>query len=300
MKLIRANTEDGDTIMSNHSKVYARLNFIGFLSHSPRHAARKVDLTFYTSNLQKLKGTESFCSVNLWKDPSSNMGEWVDEAMEIESFSHDTSEEHPHGDPSMQDMSNIGFNNSDVSGKKETGEGRTFTREGRNVNSFADCSQTAFHVAARNVHLEMVRALQEGGANVSKPDASGWTPKALDERQRNKNINDLILSHGTRWMVDEHKTNIFRPETAQNTRNGRFKPSRINGHSRAQTENHIIKLPKRVTIHMKSHKKISSQKQLRKLIILPDSLEELLRIAGKLALTSKSTMILNLQLKTIY
>ncbi|KAF7120634.1 hypothetical protein RHSIM_Rhsim13G0194700 [Rhododendron simsii] len=249
MKLIRANTEDGDTIMSNLFK--------------------------------KVKGTESFCSVNLWKDPSSNMGEWVDEAMERESFSHDTSEEHPHGDPSMQDMSNIGFNNSDVRGKKETGEGPTFTREGRNANSFADCSQTAFHVAARNVHLEMVRALQEGGANANKPDASGWTPKALDEQQGNKNINNLILSNGTRRMIDEHKTNIFRPETTQNTRNGQFKPSRINGHSRAQTENHIIKLPKRVTIHMKSHKKISSQKQLGKLIILPDSLEELLRIAGE-------------------
>lgn len=208
------------------------------------------------------------------------MGEWVDEAMERESFSHDTIEEHPHGDPSMQDVSNIGFNNSDVRGKKETGEGR-------NVNSFADCSQTAFHVAARNVHLEMVRALQEGGAKVNKPDASGWTPKALDERQGNKNVNDLILSYGTRRMIDEHKTNIFRPETAQNTRNGQLKPSRIDGHSRAETENHVIKLPKRVTIHMKSHKKISSQKQLGKLIILPDSSEELLRIAGKLALTSK-------------
>ncbi|KAI8525836.1 hypothetical protein RHMOL_Rhmol13G0261900 [Rhododendron molle] len=241
MKLIRANTEDGDTIMSNLFK--------------------------------KLKGTESFCSVNLWKDPSSNMGEWVDEAMERGSFSH--------GDPSMQDMSNIGFNNSNVCGKKETGEGHTFTREGRNINSFADCSQTAFHVAARNVHLDMVRPVQEGGANVYKPDASGWTPKARDEQQGNKNINDLILSYGTRWMIDEHKTNIFRPETAQNTRNGQFKPSRINGHSRGQTENHIIKLPKRVTIHMKSHKKVSSQKQLGKLIILPDSLEELLRIAGE-------------------
>ncbi|XP_058196146.1 potassium channel KAT3-like [Rhododendron vialii] len=249
MKLIRANTEDGDTIMSNLEK--------------------------------KLKGMESFCSVNLWKDPSSNMGEWVDEAIERESFSHDTSEEHPHGDPSMQDMSNIGFNNSDVSGKKETGEGHTFTREGRDINLFADCSQTAFHVAARNVHLEMVRALQEGGANVNNPDASGWTPKALDEQQGNKNKKDLILSYGTRRMIDEYKTNIFRPETAQNTRNGQFKPSRINGHSRAQAENHIIKLPKRVTIHMKSHKKISSQKQLGKLIILPDSLEELLRIAGE-------------------
>ncbi|KAH7837545.1 hypothetical protein Vadar_015028 [Vaccinium darrowii] len=246
MNLIRANIEDGDTIMNNLFK--------------------------------KLKGTENFCSENLRKDPSLDMGVWVDEATERESFSRYISQEHPHGDPSIQDMSNIGFIDSGI---KETGEGHNFTREGRNTSSLADCGQTASHIAVRDGHLEMVRILMEGGANVDKPDANRWTPKAIDEEQGNKSINDLLLSYKRRWMSDEHEINIFRPETTHYTKNGKFKPSRNNAHSRALTENQIIKLPKRVTIHMKSLSNIPSQKQLAKLMILPDSLEELLRIAGE-------------------
>ncbi|KAG5517283.1 hypothetical protein RHGRI_037888 [Rhododendron griersonianum] len=66
MKLIRENTEDRDTIMNNL--------------------------------LKKLRGTESFCYVNQWEDPSLNMGEWVDDEglMERESFSENVIQELPH------------------------------------------------------------------------------------------------------------------------------------------------------------------------------------------------------------
>ncbi|GFZ03214.1 potassium channel KAT1-like protein [Actinidia rufa] len=63
------------------------------------------------------------------------------------------------------------------------------------------------------------------------------------------------------------------------------------GYSSSPTERDVNKLTKRVIIHMKYHETKKSQKQLAKLIILPDSVEELLRIAGKLALTSKRTLI---------
>lgn len=66
--------------------------------------------------------------------------------------------------------------------------------------------------------------------------------------------------------------------------NGQFGPTRINGHSKALTEIGMNKLPKRVIIHIKS---TASQEQLGKLIFLPDSLEDLLRIAGMLALTNQ-------------
>ncbi|KAH7837049.1 hypothetical protein Vadar_008965 [Vaccinium darrowii] len=49
----------------------------------------------------------------------------------------------------------------------------------------------------------------------------------------------------------------------------------------ALTETNISKLPKRVNIHIRTSKMNTSQDQLGKLIILPDSLEDLLRIAGE-------------------
>ncbi|XP_058198580.1 potassium channel KAT3-like [Rhododendron vialii] len=67
MKLIQENTKDCDTIMNNL--------------------------------LKKLRGTDSFCYVNQWEDPSLNMGDqWVDEEglMERGSFSQNVIQELPH------------------------------------------------------------------------------------------------------------------------------------------------------------------------------------------------------------
>lgn len=174
MKLIRENTEDRDTIMNNLLKVYThtRLNvksaFYPIRQDTRRERLISNPLCARASDLQKLRGTESFCYVNQWEDPSLNMGEWVDEEglMERDSFSQNVIQELPH-----------------------------------------------------------------------------------------------YLG------------------------NGQFGPTGINGHSKALTEIGMNKLPKRVNIRIKS----ASQEQLGKLIFLPDSLEDLLRIAGMLALTIKYT-----------
>ncbi|GMP71898.1 hypothetical protein CsSME_00030142 [Camellia sinensis var. sinensis] len=156
-----------------------------------------------------------------------------------------------------------------------------------------------FKVAVRNRHLEMVRILMEEGPNTHKPDARGWTPKALAEQQGNKSMYDLLPSYENRWVLDEQKIDFVSSETDHNTRKGQFKPTRISGlnrsksqfrqvptiissgHSSSSTDSDINKLNKRVTIHMKFQENSKSQKQLAKLIILPDSLEELFRISGE-------------------
>lgn len=57
---------------------------------------------------------------------------------------------------------------------------------------------------------------------------------------------------------------------------------------RHENETEVIRLNRsRVTIHMKFHKNKATHEQLGKLIILPDSVEELLKIAGTLYLSSK-------------
>ncbi|GMP71899.1 hypothetical protein CsSME_00030142 [Camellia sinensis var. sinensis] len=273
MNIIQANTEDGHIIMTNLFK--------------------------------KLNGLKSFGFVNQQRGPDLNMAEWLDGVLERDSFSNvvcdkpSVCQKHSHGDLLVQDMRAINFHNSEVAGKNETGEVHNLTGQGMDVNSTDDSNQTALQVAVRNRHLEMVRILMEEGPNTHKPDARGWTPKALAEQQGNKSMYDLLPSYENRWVLDEQKIDFVSSETDHNTRKGQFKPTRISGlnrsksqfrqvptiissgHSSSSTDSDINKLNKRVTIHMKFQENSKSQKQLAKLIILPDSLEELFRISGE-------------------
>ncbi|KAG8385292.1 hypothetical protein BUALT_Bualt03G0026800 [Buddleja alternifolia] len=128
------------------------------------------------------------------------------------------------------------------------------------VNSFAEDGQAALHSAVRQGHLEMVKILLEKGANVNKLDERGWTPKALAEQHANKGIQDLILNYDNEKKLDG----------ATNYSNNHYR-NHMNISSSCSTNQ-----KKRVTIHMKFQKN-----KLAKLINLPDSLEELLKIAGQ-------------------
>lgn len=168
-------------------------------------------------------------------------------------------------------------------------------------SSNEDC-QTALHVAVCEGHLEMVKILLERGANVNKPDTRGWTPIALAEKQSNKSIYDLLLSYKHRRGQDEHRIEFLGLETAKESRETLAKPT-INdtpkcshycqrkptevssNNSNCLNNRQATNFPsKRVTIHVKGQKHRTSKKPLPKLIILPDSLEELFQIAGKVSL----------------
>ncbi|KAI3456014.1 hypothetical protein Pfo_012677 [Paulownia fortunei] len=149
------------------------------------------------------------------------------------------------------------------------------------VNSYAEDGQTALHVAVRQGHLEMVGLLLERGANANKPDERGWTPKALAEKHANKGIYDLILNYETEMKLDgvtNYATNHYKKHASVSSSSSTYTTS-VEATKSAK---------KRVTIHMKFQKK-HSEKQLAKLIILPDSLEELLKIAGMHCLKSKQS-----------
>ncbi|XP_059665362.1 potassium channel KAT1-like isoform X2 [Cornus florida] len=267
MKIIQANTEDGYIIMNNL--------------------------------FQRLKELESFGFVDQQTDPYLSLSEWFDGGPKGESYSHDVYQDHPHGDPLISEERDLDFLSS-VATENEKGKAHASTRNEVDVNSTAEDGQTALHVAVRKGHLEMVRALLERGANVNKPDVRGWTPKALAEQQGNKRLYDLLLGYEKGSILNEHKIDFIGPETAENTRKGQFKPTRNRGpncskscsrnvvtslsssNSNCPTNREFTKLTKRrVTIHMKFQKNNTSQKQLGKLIVLPDSLEELFKIAGK-------------------
>ncbi|XP_051128499.1 potassium channel KAT1 isoform X2 [Andrographis paniculata] len=119
----------------------------------------------------------------------------------------------------------------------------------------AEDVQTALHIATRQGHVEMVKLLLEKRVSVRKPDERGFTVKDLPER-----IIDHGPDHRRRNSLVSDSSSSACPIIAEETKP---KPEK-----------------KRVTIHMKFDES-SRTKQLPKLIILPDSLQELLEIASK-------------------
>ncbi|XP_059668998.1 potassium channel KAT2-like [Cornus florida] len=242
---------------------------------------------------QKMKELEKFGLLDQHANPGLTHSEWFDGELEGEISSHTVYQDHSH-DPLKQSETEIDFLTSEATEKNGAGIAHTVTRSGI---TGMDVNLTP---SVRKGHFEMVRTLLEEGAEVNKPDAKGWTPKALAEKQGNKSIHDLLLNYENRRILHGKKIDFIGPERADCSRNSQFKPTRNKGpkfsnsdvrkvpptfssssSSRAPARE-VTKLTKRrVTIHMKFQNNITSPKQLGKLILLPDSLEELFRIAGQ-------------------
>ncbi|KAM1762133.1 hypothetical protein ACFX12_004818 [Malus domestica] len=210
---------------------------------------------------------------------------------------------------SMEEARNDLFTGSEATKKSEIGRSDISTRCAMDVSMMAEDGQTALHTAVRQGHMEMVKILVEGGANVNKPDARGWTLKDLAQQQGNKSITDLLRIYENR-RTDEHRIEFIEPETSEITRNCKGNSKRQEG---AQfSHSHQRKVPiksypsnsipdgermrsinRRVTIHMHFQNGSALERQLAKLIILPDSMEELLRVAGEKFGGYKPTKVVN-------
>lgn len=196
--------------------------------------------------------------------------------------------DHMHGDLSVNKARETDSQGSKATRKSELGKGYDCTRHEGLVTAVED-SETALHAAVCEGHIEMVKILLEGEANINKPDARGWTPKALAEQQGNKSIHDLLLNYENRNILNEHRIDFIESETVGNTKKSQGKhegnkalTNSSSCISRCPHDREAKKSTKRVTIHMQLQNRSTLQSRLGKLIILPDSMEELLRIAGKL------------------
>lgn len=152
------------------------------------------------------------------------------------------------------------------------------------------------HADARKGNLDIVEILLERDAKAKNTNALGWTQKALVQQLKNKNISDQIMSCENDKKSDECRIEIVEPEILNLGRNGSTRNSRhINfplekvytdsnsRNSNCPSDKETARfMKKRVTIHLLDGCRSSSRGQHGKLIILPDSLEELLKIAGKL------------------
>ncbi|KAF2305422.1 hypothetical protein GH714_005138 [Hevea brasiliensis] len=247
---------------------------------------------------QKLQESEGTGFVYQNKDPGTTLSDWRDGGSKEGCCSEAGCQNYSHGEPLMQDEGDLSGEEPEARGKSKRGIGHSFTTHAANVNSTIEDDQTALHAAVRKGHIEMVKILLEKGANADRPDAMGRTSKALAEQQGNKSIYDLLLNYENRRKIDEHKIDFIEPESDEPKKNpGKHKgvggPSCFNFHSKMVPTNSSSRLyscpndreakkltKKRVTIHMQLHNKSTLQRPLGKLIILPDSIEELLRIGA--------------------
>lgn len=110
-----------------------------------------------------------------------------------------------------------------------------------------------------------------------------WKQKALIDQQQNKS--SMNLENGK--TLDEHIIEFEEPDIISHGRNDPNQLGKVYTNSYSSNYNHSserkgeVIINKRVTLHHLDKNRTSIQGQHGKLIILPDSLEELLKIAGK-------------------
>nr|GFB67884.1 potassium channel KAT3-like [Tanacetum cinerariifolium] len=150
LRIIHTNTQDGFIIMNNFYMKLKGLESFGHVSRPNNPAS--------VSSQQSQGGTTmEDSSINIHKYPSTSQATW--------------------------ELSNIDYLNSRDIEKQEMINNSLSNKDEINVKVPAEEGQTALHVAVQKGHLEMVRLLLEGGANVNKADVRGCTPKSLAKQQ---------------------------------------------------------------------------------------------------------------------
>ncbi|XP_031392282.1 potassium channel KAT3-like [Punica granatum] len=246
----------------------------------------------------KLEGPECVNVPYQHFNPRFVLNEWLDEGPTQRSHENSTSQSYAVGDDqTMPQARDRNFSKSqEVQNDHVTNYGHYATSM-VDINSTSDDGQTGLHDAVCKGHIEMVKILLEGGANMHKLDARGWTPKALAEHQGSKSMYDLLDSYEQRKIGKEHRIDLSGPEIVGTSMHddqnkaenhggtGYFKyhPSKASVSETSQHKSYSVQesTKKRVTIHMQVPTGKTSTRQLGKLIILPDSIEELLRVAGE-------------------
>lgn len=174
-------------------------------------------------------------------------------------------------------------------GSRASGMGAPSRPASLRVNSMVDSdAQTALHAAVSKEHLEVVKHLLGGGPSMSKMEARGWTARAIAEQQGNKNICDLLLSYESRRKPGEHQIEFSQPDEEESNRvsvshfelDNALKSSFLSTRDSPGEKKGTKSARKRVVIHEQCRNQSACQ-QFGKLISLPDSIDELFKIAGK-------------------
>ncbi|PHT40385.1 Potassium channel KAT1 [Capsicum baccatum] len=218
--------------------------------------------------VQKLQGFGGFDYVEEERDASSIFNNWSDRGQNDQGCSHVSQ-------PS--DLISINIQNLEAGAKKQAeNKGERYGRKGQTVLD---------HSAVSKGRIEMALSPQERRRKEDQLDSKGWIGIAREKRGGNKSMHEFLSSYVNKSELNELDSNFIRLD--EDTKSSQFKPSRnevsCSSYSGNTSQTGTIgkkSIKKRVTIHMKENNN-SLQEQNGKLIILPDTLEELFRIAGQ-------------------
>lgn len=97
---------------------------------------------------------------------------------------------------------------------------------GADPNSINADGGTALHEAVRKGHFEMGQMLVQHGVDIQKPDASGWTPKALAKAWGRNDIYELLTFHEHKLHFSgKQQTEMIEMTIASDERIGSYKSS---------------------------------------------------------------------------
>ncbi|XP_029125234.1 potassium channel KAT1 isoform X2 [Cajanus cajan] len=243
--------------------------------------------------LMRLKGREDFG----FEYPSTDSGlvprELLQGGNTRGSSSHEcTNNSHEHS--LMHEGEHKDIRNSETSLRKVTNDDHLVTKH----NLIPKHDRIDPHAAAHKGNLDIVEILLERDANPN-PNSTGWTQRAPIKQPKNKSICDQKMSCENK-KSDEFRIEIAEPEILDLDKNGstrnrrqddtrstKFPLEKMNTNTNSRISNcpsdreSARNTKKRVTIHLLHGCKSTTPGHHRKLIILPDSLEELLKIAGE-------------------
>ncbi|XP_014490211.1 potassium channel KAT1 [Vigna radiata var. radiata] len=182
-------------------------------------------------------------------------------------------------EPQMHEMDNIDTSVPDSSASNSHKETRLHIPED---------GKGDFDATFRKDHAQMEE-------NEKNQGPIRWKQKSLIDQQQNKRLSDLAVNHENRKIVDEHIINFLEPEIPFNYPLGKIYSNSYSSASNHRTQRETERFSKkRVVIHFLSKHKTSLQEH-GKLIMLPDSLQELLHIAGEKFGVSKLTKVITIE-----
>ncbi|KAF1895112.1 hypothetical protein Lal_00022609 [Lupinus albus] len=280
------------TFQTNELSQILRLNrtsLMNVLQANPEDAQILMENLF-----MRLKGHKALGFQYPDTDPGLVLHEELDGSNTRRSSSHAcTNHFHEHSPMQEEKYRNLGY--SEASMLNVTNEDGLITKH----NMIPQDGKRDLHAASHKGKLDMVEILLEREANAKIPN--GCTQRAtMVEKLKNKSIFGQILSCENEKKSDEHIIDFVKPEilnlnNSDSTRNRKqygirsinfplekkYTNSSYSTNLNCPSDREIARfIKKRVTIHLQCGCRGTSQGQHGKLVILPDSLEELLKFGG--------------------
>lgn len=268
-----------------------------------------IRLMILHSTLQKLRLHKSLYSGVQHGDPGLALNEWQDSGP-VRGSEHPSTQyqdDYQGSKLAMLELMDIGSILCKAAENNDPDTIHELLRLGANPNSTDPNGRTALHAAVQKGHCEIIKILLEQGAIIENPDASRWTSKALGEKHGEKGTMERLSSNekSRTRLVKDHEIEFVETRASTNGNNGsnhdtrgwspRFRHSQVADMMTISWEksgNHLVDkntmkaTNKRVTIYMHSRNTKTASEQVGKLINLPGSMEELLKIGGKYCLFS--------------